>query len=393
MSKKIISPIRFIILLGVISLFSDMTYEGARSIAGPYLAYLGANPILISAVCGVGEFLAYGLRVISGYIGDRTKKHHVLMAIGYIFNIISIPVIGFVNSWQSVASLLFLERTGKAIRTSSRDLVLSRASKSVGGGFTFGLHHALDQLGAITGPVMISIIFSLTQNYSPCFKILFFPAVIAVIIFFMVLSRYPELKVETEIIEIKSEKIKYALNKRFWIYISFVFFIAMGYLNFPLIAYHVKNKNLINEGFIPLYYALGMGAGALSGIFTGRLFDKIGIKILFYSISIPVFFSVFILCGTGYMFALGIILWGVGLGVQESIMKGVITDIVSASNRGIAFGIYNFTYGISLMLSGIIMGYLYFHFKFALVSFSMIVELIAILILVFYIKRYDLKKS
>ena len=147
--------LNFVILLGIVSLFADMTYEGARSAVGPFLGMLGASAFAISVVSGGGELVGYGLRLWSGRLADRTHHYWAITFAGYALNLFAVPLLAFAGNWQVAAALVILERTGKALRTPARDAMLSYATKTTGRGWGFGLHEALDQVGATVGPLVL----------------------------------------------------------------------------------------------------------------------------------------------------------------------------------------------------------------------------------------------
>lgn len=176
------SALRFIILLGIVSLFADMTYEGARSVTGPYLAILGASATIVGFVGGFGEFVGYGIRIIFGSLADRTGKYWTITLLGYTLNLLAVPLLALTSHWQISAILIIAERFGKAIRTPARDVMLSHAAKEIGSGWGFGLHEAMDQIGAVLGPVIISVVLYLRGSYSQGFAILLVPAILAIIV-------------------------------------------------------------------------------------------------------------------------------------------------------------------------------------------------------------------
>ncbi|MEK7699337.1 MAG: MFS transporter, partial [Planctomycetota bacterium] len=139
------NALRFIVLLGIVSLFADMTYEGARSINGPYLAVLGASATTVGIIAGLGELIGHSLRLVSGYITDRIGRYWAITLFGYAINMIAVPAIALAGRWEIAAILMVTERIGKAIRTPARDAMLSHATREIGRGKGFGLHEALDQ--------------------------------------------------------------------------------------------------------------------------------------------------------------------------------------------------------------------------------------------------------
>src|SRR5262249_1911144 len=145
LSKK--TALKFVVLIGLVSLFADMTYEGARGIAGPYLAVLGASGTTVGIVAGFGELIGYGLRLFSGILSDRTGKYWAITIVGYFINLLAVPFLALAGRWETAALLLVMERVGKAIRTPARDAMLSHATHQTGHGWGFGLHEAMDQIG------------------------------------------------------------------------------------------------------------------------------------------------------------------------------------------------------------------------------------------------------
>jgi MFS family permease len=209
MQKKKLA-LQFILLLGLVSLFGDIAYEGARSVVGPFLAILGASASMVGLITGFGEFAAYAFRLFSGYLGDQTKKYWLLTIIGYAL-IFSIPLLAFTGYWQVAAILIIIERIGKGIRSPARDTILSHATKQVGRGFGFGIHEALDQVGAIIGPLIFSLVFFLNFGYSQGFLILFLPVILALAFLLLAKQKVPS----PEKFEVKSRKIKAKLQKIF----------------------------------------------------------------------------------------------------------------------------------------------------------------------------------
>ncbi|MBB3187486.1 MFS transporter [Microbacter margulisiae] len=147
----------FIVLIGIVSLFADMTYEGARSITGPFLATLGASATAVGIIAGFGELIGNALRLLSGWISDKTHQYWTITFVGYFVNLLAVPMLALAGSWEMAALLMILERTGKAIRKPARDAILSNVTSTVGHGKGFGVHEALDQIGAVMGPLIISV--------------------------------------------------------------------------------------------------------------------------------------------------------------------------------------------------------------------------------------------
>jgi len=365
----------FVILLGLVSLFSDMTYEGARGITGPYLFYLGAGAAIIGFASGFGEFIGYGLRLFSGWIADKTKKYWSLMFIGYALNLLSVPALAFVNSWKLAVLLIILERTGKALRTPARDTLLSYATFKMGRGIGFGIHEAMDQIGAFVGPLIVALVFYLKMGYKSAFLVLFIPALVALSLLTFARITYPApQKFEKGFLELEIK----GISKSFWWYLLGMCLVGAGFVDFPLIGYHLEKTSVLSKEWIPLLYALAMGVDALSAIFLGFLFDRIGLKTVILAIilslgAVPLTF----LGGITFIF-LGMILWGIGLGAQESIMRAVIAQLVPPEKRGIGYGIFNTFFGLFWFAGSFLLGFLYDFSILALVILSVIFQTLSL---------------
>lgn len=378
------NALKFIILLGIVSLFADMTYEGARSITGPYLAILGASAVVVGFVSGFGELLGYVLRFFSGYLTDRSRKYWTITIGGYVINLMAVPLLALAGSWEIAATLIIIERVGKGIRVPSRDVMLSHATSQVGHGWGFGLHEALDQIGAILGPLIVALVLFLRGSYQMGFAFLLLPAVLAIIV--LVISRflYPHPRdLEVKIPQLDTKGFK----QIYWLYIFAAALIAAGFADFPLIAYHFQKTALVSAELIPIFYAVAMGVDAVAALVFGRLFDKIGIIIMILVAVISSLFAPLVFLGGFYMAFLGMALWGISLGAQESIMRSSVAIMSTAERRGSAYGIFNTIYGVSWFAGSLTLGVLYGISLIYLVAFSVIIQLISIPIFVLIIKK------
>jgi MFS family permease len=369
-----------VVLLGCVSLFSDMTYEAARSISGPYLSILGVSGATVGWVAGLGELIGYGLRIVSGYFSDKTKKYWTITIIGYLFNLFSGPLLAFAGYWQLAVVLMITERIGKAIRTPARDAMLSYGAKEMGRGWGFGLHEAMDQTGATVGPLLVSaVLFYKNKSYHEAFLILFIPAIIALLILLFAKSQYPkpqDLEIENIVIETKG------YPKLFWLYLFAVIFIAAGYADFPLIAYHFKKINLMHDATIPILYAIAMAADGIAALLLGKMFDKFGMKTMIAVTFISLFFAPMVFLGSFPWAIGGMIVWGIGMGAQESILKAAVAELIPTYKRGTAFGLFNTGFGIFWFLGSLALGYLYDFSITGLVIFSVGTQVIAVIILI-----------
>ncbi|MEX0974033.1 MAG: MFS transporter [Bacillota bacterium] len=366
---------KLVVLFGIVSLLSDMTYEGARSVTGPFLATLGASGTVVGLVAGLGEFIGYGLRLVTGYISDRTGQYWLITGLGYSFNLLAVPLLAYAGSWQLAAALMIMERTGKAIRKPARDTMLSYATSQVGHGWGFAVHEAMDQIGAVAGPLLMAFALSTRNSYRSAFQFLLIPALLTLGVLAVARVLYPkprDLEVKTTVIESKG------LSREFWVYILAVGMIAAGYADFPLIAFHLKQTAAIPDTWVPLLYAGAMGIDALAALFFGWLFDRIKIRSLMWAVAISAFFAPFAFSGRLNLAIIGIALWGIGMGAQESILKAVIADMVMPERRGSAYGIFNAGYGLFWFAGSALMGILYDFSVPLLVGFSVAAQLVSV---------------
>src|SRR5919198_5554276 len=152
---------RFVLVMGVVNLFGDVTYEGGAGINGPFLGSLGASAAAISIVAGTGEFLGYSLRSVSGYVADKTGKYWPVTFIGYTINLLAVPAMALADHWMAAAILILAERIGRAIRKPTVEAMLSYSTGKLGRGWVYGLNSALDETGAALGPLLIALVLTL----------------------------------------------------------------------------------------------------------------------------------------------------------------------------------------------------------------------------------------
>ncbi len=351
------SAMRFIVLMGLVSLLADITYESARSLAGPYLNILGASAVIVGFAAGAGEFLGYGLRFFSGLLTDKTQAYWTITIIGYVVNMLAVPALALANQWPLAISLMIAERIGKAVRNPARDAMLSSATWAVGRGWGFAIHEAMDQIGAMTGPIIVMIVLAVTKNsYKSAYAVLAIPALLAISI--VILSRiiYPHPHKLEKNSSVSDDS---RLPKVFWIYLAAVGLIAAGFADYPLVAFHIKQKAVFDDKWIPFLYAVAMGIDGVAALVFGRFYDRAGMLSLATAIVISAFFAVFAFGSSIAAIAVGVCLWGIGMGAQESIIRAVVADMVPKSRRGTGYGIFNAGYGICWFLGSTIMGLLY----------------------------------
>ena len=366
---------RFIILVGVVSLFSDITYEGARSISGPFLGELKASAVVVGVVAGLGEFLGYALRLGSGYLTDRLGKYWPITFTGYALNLLAVPLLALAGSWEIAALLLLLERIGKAVRTPARDAMLSHATSAVGRGWGFGFHEAMDQIGAVTGPLIVAAVLYFQGGYRQGFAVLLLPAVLALVVITLAARLYPH----PQHLEVSAPTLETAgFTRPYWLYIMAVGLLGAGYADFPLIAYHFGKTALLPSGWIPLFYAVAMAVDAVAALLLGRLFDRLGMPVIMGTAALSACFAPLVFLGGWGLALAGMVLWGIGMGALESIIKAALADMVPRDRRATGFGLFNAGFGLFWFLGSALMGLLYEFSLGALVAFSVMAQLLSI---------------
>ncbi len=394
---------QLILIFGLVSLFGDIVYEGARSVNGPYLKTLGANAVIVGMVVGIAEFLGYAFRLASGYFADKTRAYWIFTFLGYGM-LVSVPLLSLVGIWQVAVVFIIMERLGKALRSPAKDTILSQATKQVGTGFGFAIAEVLDQVGAISGPLIFTVLFLLLgkgarsiRDYQEGYSLLWIPLILVMLCIFLAWRRVPNPQV-LESSLIKSPEAK-KLSKTFWIYTAFTFVTTMGFTNFALIGYHFKAKHVLTDVQIPLFYALAMGVDAVAALAIGKAYDifkfrrnneKAGLITL---IAIPVFSLVIpaLVFSTKFSLCLaGALIWGFVMGAHETIMKSAIADLTPLKKRGTGYGIFNTAYGLAIFIGSALVGLLYEHSIPAVIIISVIIEIAAIP--VFFILRKEALK-
>ncbi len=372
------AAIRFIVLIGVVSLFGDMTYEGARSITGPYLATLGASATIVGVVAGFGELVGYAIRLLSGYIGDRTGRYWTVTIVGYILNLFAVPLLALAGSWQIAVVLIVAERMGRALRAPTRDAMLSHAATRTGAGWAFGLHEAMDTTGAIIGPLAISAALYFGQGYTTSFAMLVVPAILSIIVLLVARSQFPTPR-DLEVAEpIRQPS---ALPTKFWTFSVAAAFIGAGYADFSLLAYHFGKAAIVAPPWIPILYAVAMVAAACAALWLGRRFDRTGILVLVPVTVISALSAPLAFLGGPALVTLGVIFWGIGMGAQETVMRAVIVSMAPADRRGTAFGLFHAIFGVAWFVGSTLLGVIYDHSVIGVAALSFILQLLAVPIL------------
>lgn len=394
--KRLSQAMRFIILFGIVSLFSDMTHEGASSIRGAYLSLLGASAGAIGFASGLGELVGYSMRYLFGRLTDKTRQYWPMTIAGYVLDIIAVPALALVgeHGWVAACALLIIQRMGKAIKKPAKDTIMSFAASQEGTGKSFGLQELLDQIGAFLGPVLLYLVMlfrtegTTFETYSLCFAVLAIPGAITLILLLVTKHKFPNPEhFEPE----PKEYIPFKLKREFILYIAGISLFAFGFIDYSIVIMHVsrtftglasglaETSSLVTSGTLPLLYAGAMLVDAVAALVFGYLYDKKGVKVLVLSTLLSAPFAIFVFAGRTIPAVLfGIALWGVGMGAQESILKAAVTTMVPKSSRATGYGVFECSFGVFWFLGSWLLGVLYDISIPAMIAVSVIAQLAAI---------------
>ncbi len=370
---------RFVLIIGIVNLWADMTYEGGRGITGPFLGSLGASAAVIGFVAGFGELIGYSLRSVSGYVADKTGRYWIVIFAGYAINMLAVPALALAGSWPVAAALIVAERTGRAIRRPAMEAMISHAGKSMGRGWVFGLNEALDQGGATIGPLITALVLYLKGGYPEAFGVLLISALLCLGTLSAARILYPQ----PHELEGKPEQPvpTEGFPRAFWIYVAAGALIAAGFADYPLIAFHFQKAAVIRPSVIPVFYAVAMATGALTSLVFGRLLDRLGSSVLLLAFLLSAFFAPFVFWGKAALALVGVILWGIGIGAQDSLLKAALAGIIPAGKRSTAFGVFDTGFGFAWFIGSAAMGLLYASSITGLIVFSVVLQLAALPVL------------
>ncbi len=393
---RISQAMLFIILFGVVSLFSDMTHEGATCIRGAYLALLGASASTIGFVSGLGEMIGYSLRFLFGKLTDRSKRYWPMTIVGYVLDVLAVPALALVgeHGWIAACGLLIIQRMGKAIKKPAKDAIMSFAASQEGVGKSFGIQELLDQIGAFLGPVLLYLVMlfrtegTTYEIYAGCFAVLAIPGAITLILLIVTRKKFPNPeRFEPE----PKEYVPFRMRGSFILYIAGISLFAFGFIDYSLIVMHVSRvytelapslstgSALITTGTLPLLYAGAMLVDAVAALLFGLWYDKRGVRVLAWSTLITAPFALFIFGFDSVpLLLIGVALWGIGMGAQESILKAAVTSMVPKHARATGYGVFECSFGVFWFLGSWLLGALYEWSLPAMIALSVVAQLAAI---------------
>jgi MFS family permease len=357
--------------MGFVSMLADVVYEGSRAITGPFLASLGVSAVAVGAITGVGEAIGFAGRLGSGPLADKTRAYWPLLIIGYAMTVVAVPFLGVTSVVWIVAALIFIERAGKAVRRPAKDVILSHATSAIGRGRGFAVHEALDQFGAVLGPLAVAGAFHLTHNYAPTFAMLALPGFIVMVLLLRLRKRVPDPSAYEDdladdgpgkspaALEGRRKVARPPLGRPFWWYLSFATVTTIGYTTFGVVGFHLVRSGLATTAEVAVIYAAAMIVDALAALAVGALFDRVGKRVL---LVVPVLAAAIPPLAFSRSLPLaiaGVLVWGAVMGVQESVLRAAVADLIPSGRRGTAYGIFAAAIGGAALIGGIITGALY----------------------------------
>ena len=371
----------------MVSLLADIVYEGARSITGPLLASLGATAVVVGVVTGIGEAAALLLRIVSGPLTDRTGRFWTWAIGGYFLTVITVPLLGVVGVLWAAAALVIAERVGKAVRSPAKDTMLSHATAVTGRGRGFAVHEAMDQIGAIAGPLAVAaMLLAFGGDFAPTLGLLAVPGIGVLALLAWLRVRVPEparYEVDTTAVvkPIVAQSFLRSLPKAFWVYSSFSAATMVGFTTFGVLSFHQVSRGIVPVAAVPVIYAAAMAADAVAALMTGWAYDRIGATVLG---ALPVLASLVpVLAFSGRIVPVvaGAMVWGAAVGIQESTLRAVVADLIEPARRATAYGVYAAVIGTAAAAGGALTGLLYSHSVRLLIGVVIAVQLAAMAVL------------
>lgn len=381
--------LQFLVLMGLVAMLADLGYEGMRGAVGPYLGLLGASAATVGFVAGLGELLGFGLRVFSGWLADRTRAWWPLLFLGYGVNLVAIPGLAFAGSWEAAVGLVLLERVGKALRSPAKSTLVSHAAHALGPGKAFGLEEALDQLGAILGPLLVAVAVwaregTSQERYQGAFLVLAAPIVLNLALLAVARLRFPD----PGALEPPPRPGDAPLPGAFGLYLLASGLFAAGLADWALLSWHLGRTGQLGDVLLPAVYAGAMAVDAVAALLFGALFDRVGLRALALALLLAAPAAGLVLLGEGpWVVAAGVAAWAIGMGAQESIAKAAIATLVPRERRARAYGRFFAAFGLAWWLGSWGLGLLYERSLLALAVVSAAAQLAAIPLLLLLARR------
>ncbi|NMF55940.1 MFS transporter [Collinsella sp. KGMB02528] len=388
------SPMGFILGFGIVSMLMDIVYEAALSVQGPLLYSVGATAAVVGLVSGLGEATSLAGRLVSGPAADRSGRYWLFAILGYAATGLAVPAMGFAGSVLGVSFLIVFERFGKSLRTPSRDAMLSHAASRVGRGKGFAFHEALDQVGAVAGPLIAAAILQVTHNaYGPALGVMLVPGLAAIGVLLYLRHRVPHPEVFEEgdggqpaedkaagaSKDMTAQPVK--LPRLFWMYTGFCGLVLAGVGTFGVMSFHMVSAHIVSASTVAVLYAVAMGVDGVFALVTGSIYDKVGVRVLFALPVVSVIVPFFAFGNSLASVVAGVVLWGASLGIQESTMRAAVADMVPGCKRATSYGMFSVFMGVGSFVGAGVTGALYSYGHAAIIVYALVLEAAACMLL------------
>lgn len=394
--NKHASGLRNVMMMGIVSFFTDFSTEMVLGVLPIFVVKdLGASRAILGAMEGSAELTSYVLRMVSGSLSDKIGKRKIFVVIGYTLSTVSKPFFALSSGWLDAFIVRLVDRMGKGVRTAPRDaLIADSVSESISGK-AFGIHRTIDQMGAIIGPITAFAILEVMDiRYIFLFSLI--PGAIAVIIlvFYVkeisitkIRNRFSETKIFSNIAIIVRE------NKPFVALLIVSAIFSLGAFNFSFVLLKASDSG-VEENLIPIVYAVINISHAAIGIPTGLLADKIGkervLIIGYFALVVTTILMVMEVSKNflyPYIYAM---VFGLFLGISETVQRAIVPKYVSSELRGTAFGLFNIVIGTCFFISNVAFGFLWDSFNFTLAAlYSVVLSLLGILGMIAFLQKYS----
>lgn len=370
---------RFVLTLGVVNLFSDMTYEGGASINGQFLGMLGAGAAAIGIIAGFGEFLGYVLRSVAGYVADKSGRYWTVTFIGYAINLLAVPAMAIANDWRVAAGFILLERIGRAIRKPTIEAMLSYTTGELGKGWVYAVNTAMDEIGATVGPLVVAAILFVGGDYRTCYALLLVSSLLALVSLTVARINFPL----PSRLEQGSPAQAETFTRSYWLYMSAGTCFAAGLLSYELIAYHLASVDIVEGPWIPVFLAFATGCGVVASLVLGRLYDRAGLPVVLIAVVLSASFTPLVFQGSFLAALLAMPLLGIGYATQDTLLKAIVAGVLPKDKRGLAFGLFYAGYGVGWLVGSIATGLLYERSQVGLIAFAVTAQLVSLPLFIF----------
>lgn len=370
------SAFAFVLTMGVVNLFADMTYEGGASINGQFLRTLGASAAAVSVVAGAGECLGYALRSLAGYLADKTGKYWPITFGGYAINLLAVPAMALAPGWQTAGALILAERIGRAFRKPTVEAMLSYSTGKHGRGWVYAVNTAMDETGATLGPLLVALALYLRVDFRAAYGLLLISSLLALTALTAARVTFP---VPSRLEEGGPATAKaVGFTRAYWLYMMAGSCFAAGLMSFEFIAYHLSTTDVVREQWLPIFLAVSTAFAVIASLVLGRTYDRVGIGAVVGAVIVTALFSPLVFFGGAWWALAGLLLWGVGYAVQDTLLKVLIASVLPEGRRNYAFGLFYIGYGAGWLVGSIVAGLLYERSRLALVVFAIAVQLASI---------------